>query len=145
MTLRKEAAKDALFVDTLAAACSPLQGLVPDDIIHQQSVIQRLGHAAAYPYATRRILLRGDQPIGRLMIDCTLGHSRCVDVAVLPMTRGLGYGTWLLTLWLQIADRLGMTTSVRVRRDNPAVALYQRLGFIAGSDDGSPMATMTRT
>ena len=61
------------------------------------------------------------------------------------MTRGLGYGTWLLTLWLQIADRLGMTTSVRVRRDNPAVALYQRLGFIAGSDDGSPMATMTRT
>ena len=145
LTLREEEAADAIFLDFLAAVCSPLQGLASDNIIHQQSVIQRLGHAAAYPHATRRILLRGDQPIGRLMFDCTLGHSRCVDVAILPVTRGLGYGTWLLTSWLQVADRLGMATSLRVRRDNPAIALYQRLGFVAGSDDGSPMATMTRT
>lgn len=145
LKLRAEAAADTTFLDSLASVCSPLQGLVSDNIIHNQSVIQRLGHAAAYPYATRRILLRGDQPIGRLMIDCTLGHSRCVDVAILPVTRGLGYGTWLLTSWLQVADRLGMATSLRVRRDNPAIAMYQRLGFVAGSDDGSPMATMMRT
>ena len=78
------------------------------------------------------------------MIKCTLGHSRCVDVAILPMTRGLGYGTWLLTSWLQVADRLGMTTSLRVWRDNPANTLYQRLGFVVEADDGDPMATMTR-
>jgi len=144
LTLRAEAATDATFLDSLATACSPLQGLASDNIIHQQSVIQRISHAAAYPHATRRILLRGDQPIGRLMIKCTLGHSRCVDVAILPMTRGLGYGTWLLTSWLQVADRLGMTTSLRVWRDNPAITLYQRLGFVVEADDGDPMATMTR-
>jgi GNAT superfamily N-acetyltransferase len=51
-------------------------------------------------------------------------------MAVLPDFRGQGVGTRLLLETLDMAKELFPAVSLNVRRDNPVVRLYERVGFI---------------
>jgi len=50
-------------------------------------------------------------------------------IAVRPAFRGRGIGTCLLDTLLDRASQRHRAVSLSVSRDNPAIALYQRLGF----------------
>ncbi|MEQ1639112.1 MAG: GNAT family N-acetyltransferase [Methylococcales bacterium] len=52
-----------------------------------------------------------------------------VSIAVLPELRQRGIGTSMLTRLLEIACKENEMLSLAVRSTNPAVRLYQRLGF----------------
>jgi len=53
-----------------------------------------------------------------------------LGIGVLPSHRGQGIGTALLEALLKEAERQGVRSmSLSVERDNPALGLYQRLGF----------------
>jgi ribosomal protein S18 acetylase RimI-like enzyme len=66
-----------------------------------------------------------------------------LSVAVRPECRGQGIGTQLLRRILCRADLIYGSVSLSVSLLNPAVRLYERLGFAALSTDGTSM-TMRR-
>ncbi|MGK7878362.1 MAG: GNAT family N-acetyltransferase, partial [Xenococcaceae cyanobacterium] len=55
-------------------------------------------------------------------------------IAVLPKNRGQGIGTKLITQVLKMAQKVYPAVSLSVRSDNPAIRLYQRLGFVKVED-----------
>lgn len=144
VALRTEAACDIGFLDELAAACSPLAGLLPDAVIRQQTAFQRIGHEAAFPAAMRRLVTFGGQLAGRIAIDWNIGESRCVDIAILPAMQRRGIGAALLCAWVTTAERLRVPATLSVRPDNPAIALYRRSGLVPTGDESGPMLTMAR-
>lgn len=63
-----------------------------------------------------------------------------VSVAVLPADRGRGIGTGLLRALLNKArERRISRLCLSVERDNPAAALYERLGFSPRSSKGDAL------
>ena len=70
-----------------------------------------------------------DAPIGRLYLDRREKEFRIVDIALLPDWRRLGIGGALLRSILDEAGRAGKAVSIHVESNNPAMGLYERLGF----------------
>lgn len=97
----------------------------------------------------------GDQPIGAAWLRRLSGAERgygYVDdetpeltVAVLPGYRGQGIGTQLLTALLALADDAYPAVSLSVSCDNPALRLYQRLGFVAVARDAEAVTMRRQT
>jgi ribosomal protein S18 acetylase RimI-like enzyme len=61
---------------------------------------------------------------------------RIMDIALLPGNRGAGIGTRLLHDLQEDARSAGKSLTIHVERFNPALALYQRLGFEQVEDKG---------
>jgi ribosomal protein S18 acetylase RimI-like enzyme len=74
--------------------------------------------------------------IGRLYLAELGDELRIMDIALVPGARRRGIGTRLLQAVLARAQRQGRSVSIHVERDNPALALYQRLGFQRSEDRG---------
>ena len=148
LTVRPEADADAIFVAELFAACAPLAGILPPQLLEMQSASQQASYRADYPDAMYRIVLDGEVPIARIVVDWPIGGtSHGVDIAVLPAARATGAGPHMLRAWLEVADRLGRSCSLDVLADNRAGLLYRRLGFVLAddSDRSSPVLPMART
>jgi hypothetical protein len=151
-SVRAEQPADAAFLQELYAANAPMANFLPPAMLLQQHHMQEANFGAQYPQAMRRILLRGGQPVGRIIIDWS-GSAQVhgVDIAVLPPTHyqdesGRGGGLILLRAWLAICDALGRPASLFVRADNRARRLYLHLGFadVAGQAPDAPMIEMVR-
>lgn len=77
-----------------------------------------------------------DERIGRLYITEWETTVRIVDIALLPAYRGQGIGTALLTDILTQAHANELSVSIHVERNNPALSLYERLGFVKTDEHG---------
>jgi ribosomal protein S18 acetylase RimI-like enzyme len=82
------------------------------------------------------VILQDDTPIGRLYVARWKDEIRIVDIALLPTYRGTGIGTAILRDLLAEADDRRQPVRIHVERDNPALRLYQRLGFVLIEDKG---------
>jgi len=89
-----------------------------------------------YPGAEFQIILLEDQPIGRLYIHRRENEIRIMDIALLPEHRGKGIGSSLLNRILSEAENHQLSVTVHVERFNPALCLYERLGFSLAEDRG---------
>jgi ribosomal protein S18 acetylase RimI-like enzyme len=67
--------------------------------------------------------------IGRLYIDRWPDQIRLVDIALLPQFRGAGVGSALLRSILDEGRASDLAVTIHVEANNPALALYRRLGF----------------
>jgi ribosomal protein S18 acetylase RimI-like enzyme len=81
------------------------------------------------------VLVRGE-PAGRLYVHRGESEIRIVDIALLPEHRGGGVGTALVRDLLDEADAAGKRVTIHVERFNPALRLYERLGFTVAEDKG---------
>ena len=79
------------------------------------------------------ILFQGT-PVGRLFLNRAHTEIRIVDIAILKEYRGQGIGSSLLNEILQEGDCTNKVVSIHVERSNPALHLYQRLGFHVTAD-----------
>jgi ribosomal protein S18 acetylase RimI-like enzyme len=61
---------------------------------------------------------------------------RIMDIALLPEHRGVGIGTGLLRELQEEARAAGKSLSIHVEKFNPALRLYERLGFQPQEDKG---------
>jgi len=68
-------------------------------------------------------------PIGRLYLDRWDEELRLVDIALLPEHRGKGHGGAILERILAEGAERGVGVSIHVESENPALRLYERLGF----------------
>jgi ribosomal protein S18 acetylase RimI-like enzyme len=75
-------------------------------------------------------------PVGRLYVDRCEKAIRIMDIALLPEHRRAGIGTKLLRELQDEARTAGKTLTIHVEKFNPALRLYQRLGFQQIEDKG---------
>ena len=76
------------------------------------------------------------EPVGRLYLARWTREHRVVDIALLPEFRGRGFGTALLRDLMDETGAAGKVLTVHVEKNNPAMGLYRRLGFVAISEQG---------
>ena len=89
-----------------------------------------------YPGASLQIIERAGEPIGRLYVAHWEREIRIMDIALVPEHRRSGIGTQLLRELQEEARAAGKTLTIHVERFNPALRLYERLGFRQVEDKG---------
>ena len=89
-----------------------------------------------FPEASYQIIVQVGEPIGRLYLDRRPDELRIIDIALLPEQRGGGIGGALMRRILDEAALLGKPVRIHVERNNPAMHLYDRLGFRKVEDQG---------
>jgi ribosomal protein S18 acetylase RimI-like enzyme len=82
------------------------------------------------------LILRGEEPIGRLYVDRRADEIRIIDIALVPAYRNRGIGGRLLRELLDQAATARLPVRIHVERLNPALSLYRRLGFEHIADNG---------
>jgi GNAT superfamily N-acetyltransferase len=82
------------------------------------------------------VILSDGHPAGRLYVARWQEDIRIVDIALLPAYRGKGIGTRLLNDLISASEESGKPLSIHVERFNPALHLYERLGFRVVADKG---------
>jgi len=89
-----------------------------------------------YPEADWLVIVQGGNDIGRLYIERWPSQHRVIDIAFLPEYRRKGFGAALLSDLIDEAGAVGKAVSIHVEKHNPAMQLYQRLGFAVAEDKG---------
>jgi ribosomal protein S18 acetylase RimI-like enzyme len=91
---------------------------------------------AYYPDARHDIILWHSEQIGRLWVDRQPDHILILDIAIVPEARSNGIGTLLLDELIREALREHKVLRIHVEQFNPALRLYQRLGFHTKETNG---------
>ncbi len=100
---------------------------------------QQQGYRHAFSGAAFQIILRNGQAVGRVVIDRTRAEIRLVDLALLPEHCHAGIGTTVLKELIREAAAGNLPLCLKVLSGNPAVRLYQRLGFTRMGESGLHM------
>lgn len=101
-----------------------------------QGAAQHRYYRQNYAGAEYAVIEAEGHPIGRLYLHRRSDEIRIMDIALLPPYRGRGVGTRLLRQVLDEGRRTGRSVSIHVEKDNPALRLYERLGFRRAADRG---------
>ncbi len=104
--------------------------------LRMQFAAQHQHYQNAFPDARFDIILSGERPIGRLYVHRRPDELHIVDIALLPEHRNQGVGSSLLKELLAEARDAGKRVRIHVERNNPALHLYERLGFNRIGDTG---------
>jgi ribosomal protein S18 acetylase RimI-like enzyme len=140
VTLRTVTPEDEDFLFEVFAATRLEEFRFLDDVqkqplIRMQYNAQRSQYEAGFPQAESRIILVDDCPSGRMLVDESEKEFTLVDIALLPEYRKLGIGTHLIQELLNRALAGRKPVRLHVLKSNPALSLYERLGFARVSDD----------
>lgn len=95
----------------------------------QQFTAQYAHYRENYLDARYSIILENGLPIGRLYLNRLPKDWRIMDIALIPEVRRRGIGGMLLRELLDQAGAEGKTVSIHVEFNNPALHLYENLGF----------------
>jgi GNAT superfamily N-acetyltransferase len=106
------------------------------DFCEMQFAAQDAHYRQHYPTADFQVIEINGIPAGRLYVDRWKEEIRIMDIALLPEHCGKGIGTKLLLDLQQEAAGCGKSLSIHVERFNPALRLYERLGFRMTEDKG---------
>ncbi|HYF65320.1 MAG TPA: GNAT family N-acetyltransferase [Herpetosiphonaceae bacterium] len=104
--------------------------------IEMQFAAQHAHYQQHYRDAMFAIIEHGGEAAGRLYLARWAGEYRIVDIALLPQFRGKGLGSIILNAIINEAAAHGLPVSIHVERFNPALRLYERLGFKFVSEYG---------
>lgn len=102
----------------------------------QQFAAQHSHYQTHYADAQFSVIMDGDTPIGRLYVARWPREIRIVDIALLSEYRGRGVGAQLLREILAEGRASAKPVTIHVERMNPALRLYERLGFRETKDKG---------
>jgi len=117
-------------------AVVPWDEATKDAFLRAQFDAQDRWYHEQYAGASYEVVLIGGEPGGRLYVHRGEHEIRIVDIALLPEQRGNGVGTSLLRGLLAEADAAGKRVTIHVERLNPALRVYERLGFSVAEDKG---------
>lgn len=109
--------------------------------LRMQFKARRAHYEAHYPNARHDIITTSSgQPLGRLLVYETRDAICIVDIAMMPESRGKGIGTCLIRRLQEEAATKNKPLRMHVEQMNPALRLYQRLGFKVSGDMGIYLA-----
>ena len=98
---------------------------------------QRQQYDEVYPQAENGIVLRNDRPVGRMLVNRSEHEITLIDIALLPEYRNAGIGTDLVQKLLAEAFVARKPVRLHVWKSNPAMRLYERLGFSVVGDQSA--------
>ena len=94
-------------------------------------------YRAYYPHAEYQVIQREDTvPLGRLIVDRANDSILIVDIALLPEYRNAGVGTSIIQQLMAEATSRQRPILLHVEVFNPAMKLYNRLGFVKTGEQG---------
>jgi ribosomal protein S18 acetylase RimI-like enzyme len=117
-------------------AVVPWEDAQREAFLRQQFEAQDAWWRENYGGASFDVILVDGELAGRLYVHRGPREIRIVDIALLPEHRGNGVGTGLLEKLLAEGDADGKSLTIHVERMNPALRLYERLGFSVVEDKG---------
>jgi ribosomal protein S18 acetylase RimI-like enzyme len=134
--LRPETTEDdefllALYASTRAAEMA-LTNWTADqkhEFVRWQFELQRRHYRLHYADAAFDVLTLDDLPVGRRYALFRPNEIRLMEITIDPKCRGRGIGTRVVRNLLDDAQRLNVSVTLHVEPDNPALRLYQHLGF----------------
>ena len=103
--------------------------------LRMQFNAQYRAYEAAYGQAEHQIMEQDGKPVGRIMVLWEKDFALLVDIALLTEHRGRAIGGDLLRDLIEKSTRAGVPLRLQVLKTNPALRLYQRLGFISTGED----------
>ncbi len=106
------------------------------EFLQMQFTAQHEHYKKHYQDAVWLIIEHGGQAAGRLYLEDWTKELRIIDIALLPQHRGKGYGEAILKDLMERAAGTFRRVSIHVEKNNPAMTLYQRLGFKMIEDKG---------
>jgi len=106
-------------------------------LLKMQYMSQRQQYRSQFPEADHDIILLDGQPIGRVMVNRRAEQNTGVDIALLAEYRSQGIGGEMIQALLDEATRAGKPFRIHVEKTNPAIHLYNRLGFATIADTGA--------
>jgi ribosomal protein S18 acetylase RimI-like enzyme len=120
-----------IYVSTRTAELAevPWNEAQKDALLRMQFHAQHVHYQRHYRDAEFLLVLRDDQPIGRMYLARRPGELRLVDIALLPEHRGAGVGSYLMRELIAEAEDSGAVVTMHLEAQNPALRLCQRLGF----------------
>jgi ribosomal protein S18 acetylase RimI-like enzyme len=104
--------------------------------LRQQFDAQDAWWRTNYAGASFEVVVADGRDAGRLYLWEGPSEVRIVDVALLPEARRGGIGTKLVRDVQARAGAAGKSVTIHVERMNPALRLYERLGFRLVEDKG---------
>ena len=105
--------------------------------LRQQFEAQHIHYSTHFSDADFDLILTEDgEPVGRLYLEERDDEFRIIDIALLPAFRGQGIGGRLLQDILDRAFAVSKAVRIHVEHSNPAMKLYQRLGFLKVEEQG---------
>jgi len=126
----------ALYASTREAELAPIPW-TPEQkaaFLAQQFGAQRKHYYETIEDCRFEVIEHEGRPVGRLYLQDRPTRLHVVDVALVPDWRGKGIGTAIMEA-LQAAGRCsGRGIGLFVEKFNPALRLYQRLGFVDLTD-----------
>jgi ribosomal protein S18 acetylase RimI-like enzyme len=136
LTLRPEREDDLEFLYNLYASTRADEMALTDwadaekkAFLRMQFDAQRAHYLAHYRTARFDVIEQAGVAIGRLYVVRWPDDIRIIDIALLPEHRRQGAGGGLLHALLDEAAATERSVSIHVEVFNPAMTLYQRLGF----------------
>ena len=140
---RPELPEDEAFLSKLYATTRDLEMALTgwdaaqkEAFLRMQFQLQTTHYRKHYGDALFQIILRDNAPIGRIYVHYGPSEIRLMDIALLPEYRGSGIGGFILQNLLGEAARLCKPVTLHVEKFNPALRLYERLGFRVIEDLG---------
>lgn len=97
--------------------------------LRMQFDAQHAEYHGRYPDASFDVIEIDGAPAGRLYVHRREREIRIVDISLLPEHRGNGAGTSLLENLIRESESAGKPLTIHVETLNPAMRLYQKLGF----------------
>jgi ribosomal protein S18 acetylase RimI-like enzyme len=120
-----------VYASTRAAELAPVPWTEEQKcaFLAQQFAAQTAHYAQFYADASFDVIKVDGEPAGRLIVARREDAIFIVDIALLPEYRSHGVGTRLLRSLIDEAGASGRNVSIHVEMNNPALTLYERLGF----------------
>lgn len=128
-----------IYASTRRDELAPIIDWTPDQkegFLRHQFELQHRFYQEHFKQTAFDLLLRDGRVLGRLYVDRRGDEIRIVDIALLPEFRGQGLGARILRELLDEAAQRRVPVRIHVERENPAIRLYQRLGFREVEDQG---------
>jgi ribosomal protein S18 acetylase RimI-like enzyme len=107
-----------------------------ESFLRMQFQAQHQYYVENYVGADFSVIMQNDQAVGRLYIHRRDKEIRIMDIVLLPEYRKQGIGSNLLQDILQQGSDSQIPVTIHVERFNPALHLYERLGFRQKEDKG---------
>lgn len=143
LVLRPESTADAeflfdLYASTRAAEMAMVDWSEPDKLkfLQMQFHAQSQYYLEQFRSASFDLIELDAGPIGRLYVDEGENEIRIIDIALMPAYYRQGIGSYFLNRLIERSEKRNCRISIHVEQNNPATALYQRLGFRRVSDQG---------
>lgn len=143
ITTRMATAEDDEFLFKLFAAAKSgdfaslgldAQQLRP--LLEMQYRARHFAYAQEFPAAVDMILCLADGTVvGRHLVERQAKCYRTIDIAVLPEYQNRGVGAWALQHIQQVAALESVPCRLSVLKSNPALHLYERMGFLRMAAD----------